>query len=158
MPKVRAPGDATTARRESAEPPADGVRGSLERLRLSVGLGLGLTALAFSIRSGPKESAAASPSAVVAPDLAEAVPISMKDLQQLEHLAWLVDTRSVEEEAYLEAKFAILHRPMPDGVVGPVPHLILPTDELGALERLRASGHLSDAEYETLRRRVLLRI
>lgn len=82
----------------------------------------------------------------------------MKDLQHLEHLAWQVDTESADEETYLEAKFAILHRPMPDEMVGPVPHLVLPTDELAALERLRSSGHVSDAEYETLRRRVLLRI
>lgn len=82
----------------------------------------------------------------------------MSDLQRLEHLAWLVDNHKTEEESYVEAKISLLTRPMPDAMVGPVPHLELPTDELSALERLRSSGHLNDAEYETLRRRVLLQL
>ncbi len=82
----------------------------------------------------------------------------MADLQRLEHLAWLVDNREAEVEAYVEAKLALLNRPTPGGMVGPLPNLSLPTDELAALERLRASAHLSDTEYEVLERRVLLRL
>ncbi len=82
----------------------------------------------------------------------------MGDLQRLEHLAWLVDNREAEAEAYVEAKLALLNRPTPSELVGPVPNLPLPTDELSALERLRSLGHLTDAEYELLERRVLLRL
>ncbi len=85
-------------------------------------------------------------------------PVSIADLQRLEQLAFSVDSEAAEEEEFVEAKLALLSRPTPADMVGPVPHLTLPTDELSALERLRASERLSDSEYETLRRRVLLRI
>lgn len=123
----------------------------------SLGLPLRLLLVA-TIGPGPKEHAATPAGALPAVDASDGGPITMKDLQHLEHLAWLVDTRTAEAETYVEAKFAVLHRPMPDAVIGPVPHLVLPTDELAALERLHGSGHLSDVEYETLRRRVLLRL
>ncbi len=105
----------------------------------------------------PRESGGGGePASLTAPEADG--PIAMNDLQRLEHLAWLVDNREAEAEAYVEAKLALLNRPTPAELVGPVPNLPLPTDELSALERLRALGHLTDAEYELLERRVLLRL
>lgn len=97
------------------------------------------------------------PTASVGPDPGTG-PIGMSDLQRLEQLAWLVDNRSEEEERYIAAKLALLSRPTPVATAESVPTMSLPTDELSALERLRASGHLSEAEYETLERRIILRI
>lgn len=85
-------------------------------------------------------------------------PVTMNDLERLEHLAWRVDSGQAEAEEFVEAKLAVLARPPPDATVGPISHLALPTDELSALERLHGSGHLTDPEYETLRRRVILKL
>lgn len=114
------------------------------------------TILAAVWRAPREPDGGGEPDTVPAPE--SDGPIAMGDLQRLEHLAWLVDNREAEAEAYVEAKLALLNRPTPAELVGPVPNLPLPTDELSALERLRALGHLSDAEYELLERRVLLRL
>lgn len=106
---------------------------------------------------GRPKATAAAPTAS-ATEAASQGPVSMSDLQLLEHLAWQVDSGEAEAEQFVEAKLALLSKPTPEDLVGPIAHLALPTDELSSLERLHASSHLTDPEYEVLRRRVILKI
>lgn len=122
------------------------------RLLLAAWPALGTVAFWGRSKGSPPSQPPAPESATSPP------PVSMEELEQLEHLAWKVDTGEADAEQFVEAKLGLLTKPTPEDLIGPISHLGLPTDELSSLERLHASGHLTDSEFELLRRRVILKI
>lgn len=83
-------------------------------------------------------------------------PVALRDLRRLEELRALEEKGLVPHGTFEEAKRELIAAPVPSGASGPVSRAPLPSEELAVLRRLHERGALTDGEYETLERRVLL--
>lgn len=84
--------------------------------------------------------------------------IGMRELDQIEELKRRADAGELGSADYLSAKLSVIGSP--ESTEEPVPGQVfgLPAEELTKLTALFDKGAITEAEYETLRRRILLQI